>query len=50
MLVLFVCKMANIPFSDTLIKEFEKKHGICFDFEKQIKKLAKSKRKDDRKL
>lgn len=50
MLVLFVCKIANIPFFDTLIKEFEKKHNICFDFEKQMKKFDNSKRKDDLKL
>lgn len=47
---IFICKIVGIPFTDTLIKEFEKKHGICFDFEKQMKKLDKSKRKDDRKL
>ena len=47
---IFICKIVGVPFTDTLIKEFEKKHGICFDFEKQMKKLDKSKRKDDRKL
>lgn len=47
---IFICKIVGVPFTDNLIKEFEKKHGICFDFEKQMKKLDKSKRKDDRKL
>lgn len=50
LLAIFICKIVGVPFTDTLIKEFEKKHGICFDFEKQMKKLDKSKRKDDRKL
>lgn len=47
---IFICKIVGVPFTDNLIKEFEKKHGICFDFEKQMKKLDKSKRKNDRKL
>lgn len=50
LLAIFICKIVGAPFTDTLIKEFEKKHGICFDFEKQMKKLDKTKRKDDRKL
>lgn len=43
LLAIFICKIVGAPFTDTLIKEFEKKHGICFDFEKQMKKLDKTK-------
>ena len=47
LLTMFICKKIGVPFTDTLIKEFEKKHSIYFNFEKQIQKIDKSKRKGD---
>lgn len=47
---IFICKIAGVSFSDSFIREFERKHHICFNYEKQIQKIDGFKRKDDRKL